>query len=356
MRIVAFPRDSNPYQSRLYAEMVLLGDEVRYVGELTGSQTANILLLPLELIWMRTLGYRAMHLHWVYRFRLPVFGGARVTRRLMRAWFGIVLRACHCLGIKIVWVAHNVLPHEQVFDDDVAGRRTLLRAADAIVTHDRFVLHELAKLSTLPLRQRVARLPAFDVSPRKMDLDSTQPLRVLFFGRVERYKGVDNLIRAAGSVRVPVHLTVSGPCSDEELAETLRDLAAAAGATVSIDLRRLTDAQLESSLAECHLVVLPFTQITTSSSVLYAMSAGRPVLIPDLPSLRMLPSDTVLRFDSRRDPVAAIADAIELNAKFPRLLEDIGVAAREWATAYDWAALAVDVRSILYARDSLGPL
>ena len=31
------------------------------------------------------------------------------------------------LGMHLVWTAHNVLPHEQVFADDVSARRALVR-------------------------------------------------------------------------------------------------------------------------------------------------------------------------------------------------------------------------------------
>ena len=112
MRVLAFPRDLNPYQSLLYTEMQRLGVRVSYIGELTPSQTLNLLLLPLEVGVRRIAGARLIHLHWVFAFAFP---GARrfpVVRRAAQLWFLVWLRTCRILGMHLVWTAHNVLPHE----------------------------------------------------------------------------------------------------------------------------------------------------------------------------------------------------------------------------------------------------
>ena len=44
MRILVLPRDPNPYQDLLYAELQRLGARITYLGELTPSHTLNVLL------------------------------------------------------------------------------------------------------------------------------------------------------------------------------------------------------------------------------------------------------------------------------------------------------------------------
>ena len=79
LKIVALPRDPNPYQELLYRPMREQGACVRYGGELTRSRTVNLLALPLEL-----LAYR---LAWVLRLshsldlHLPVARKPPVQRR-----------------------------------------------------------------------------------------------------------------------------------------------------------------------------------------------------------------------------------------------------------------------------------
>ena len=135
MKMLVLPRDPNPYQGLLYGALGRLGVRIRYLGELTPSHTVNLLLLPAELAWHRMAGTRVVHLHWVFPFTLP---GARrfpVLRRLGQAWFLLWLRACRALGLRLVWTAHNVLPHAPVFADDVAARRALVRASDLVLAH-----------------------------------------------------------------------------------------------------------------------------------------------------------------------------------------------------------------------------
>ena len=155
MRIMVLPRDPNPYQELLYGEMRRLGVQVIYIGELTPSQTLNLLLLPLEIAARRIAGARLMHLHWVFAFALP---GARrfpVMRRMAQVWFLVWLRVCRMLGMHLVWTAHNVLPHEPVFADDVSARRALVEASDLVLAHSQSALAELAALGAVPRRSAV---------------------------------------------------------------------------------------------------------------------------------------------------------------------------------------------------------
>ncbi len=136
MRVLVFPRDDpNPYQRLLYGEMERLGTRVSYLGRLTPSRTLNLLLLPLEVAVRRAGGARLVHLHWVFGFGLP--GGSRFAgmRRLAQAWFTLWLRTTRLLGVRIVWTAHNVLPHSPVFADDIAARRALVAASDLVLAH-----------------------------------------------------------------------------------------------------------------------------------------------------------------------------------------------------------------------------
>ncbi|MGA8455271.1 MAG: hypothetical protein WB800_07705, partial [Streptosporangiaceae bacterium] len=155
MRVLALPRDPNPYQGLLYGEMRRLGVSVRYIGEPTRSRTLNLLLLPLEVLAGRIAGARVVHLHWVFAFTLPGEGRFPVLRRLAYAWFRVWLRTCRMLRMRLVWTAHNVLPHQPVFADDVSARRALVDASDLVLAHSQSALAELAVLGAVPRRSAV---------------------------------------------------------------------------------------------------------------------------------------------------------------------------------------------------------
>ena len=135
MRILALPRDPNPYQELLYVPMRRAGAEVRYAGELTRSRTINQISLPLELLVRRCSGFSILHVHWLFGFRFA--GGHRfpVLLRASRMWLVFVLAVARAVGYRIVWTAHNVLPHGPIFDDDIAARRALVRSSDLVIAH-----------------------------------------------------------------------------------------------------------------------------------------------------------------------------------------------------------------------------
>ncbi len=199
MRILVLPRDPNPYQELLYGEMRRQGASVHYLGELTRSRTLGLLLLPLEVAAGRAAGARIVHLHWVFGFELP---GARrfpVLRRAAYLWFRLWLAACRALGVHIVWTAHNVLPHEPVFADDAAARRALVRASDLVLAHAPAALAALADLGAVPSRSVVIRhgpVAAVRAAALRPPGAGGGPRRFLFFGRVQPYKGVADLLAA----------------------------------------------------------------------------------------------------------------------------------------------------------------
>ncbi|HVI18196.1 MAG TPA: hypothetical protein VM712_07445, partial [Gaiellales bacterium] len=143
MKLLALPPDPNPYQRLLYGECERRGLRVHYVGKLTPGRTPNLILLPFELVFWRLAGYRILHVHWVFGFRLPGAEQFRAVGRLGRAWLKAMLGLAHRLGMSVVWTAHNTLPHERVFDDEVAARRTLVEASRLVISHSQAALAEL---------------------------------------------------------------------------------------------------------------------------------------------------------------------------------------------------------------------
>ncbi|HLH59851.1 MAG TPA: glycosyltransferase family 4 protein, partial [Streptosporangiaceae bacterium] len=317
MKILAYPRDPNPYQRLLYSEMERLGAQVSYLGRLTPSGTLNLLLLPVETVARRVTGARLVHLHWVFGFSLPGGQRFRVVRRLGQAWFGLWLRVTKLAGLRLVWTAHNVLPHSPVFADDAAARRALVRRCDLVVAHSPAALAGLSELGATP---RGASLvvrhgpmgpsgltgPSGRPAPWRMPGSGAGPREFLFFGRVTGYKGVEELLAAFNDLApgTPARLTVAGQCDDPGLRARLR-----AAERVRLRLERVPDRDVADLMAGADVVVLPFRQVTTSGSAELALSYGRPLIVPGLPGLAGLPDAAVRRYDgSVPGLTAAIAD------------------------------------------------
>ena len=180
--------------------MQRLGAEVTYIGELTPSQTLNLLLLPIETALRRIVGARLIHLHWVFFFTFPGARRFAAIRRVAHIWFLVWLRTCHMLGMRIVWTAHNVLPHEPVFADDLSARRALVRSSSLVICHSQSAWPNSLLSAIMARRSAVIQhgpiAPMFPTGPMRTPGSGDRPRRFLFFGRVQEYKGVDDLLAA----------------------------------------------------------------------------------------------------------------------------------------------------------------
>lgn len=337
LKIAVIPRDRNPYQESLYGPMRAAGFEVRYAAELTGSRTLNLLLLPLEIIWMRLCGFRILHVHWVFGFRFPWRPGSRRVGRLSRLWFGLVLECSSLVGLRVVWTAHNTLPHAPVFDDDVIGRRALVRHAALVIAHSSHALSELAEFG--PARTTI--IPHGPSGPRSLLTlapPAAGPARtVLFLGRIAPYKGIDDLLEAMLMVTAQLRLVIAGSCADDELRRTL-EAAVAGDPRIELRLEHVPDAELPTLFSDADALVFPFRAITTSGSLMLGMLSGRGAIVPALPALSDLPADALISYPP--GPVG-LAGALTQVATMPSTeLARRGLAARAAADPATWPELA----------------
>ena len=350
MRLLSIPRDANPYQENLYGELRRRGLRVAYLGAPTPSATLNWLLLPAELAlrWLR--GWRLVHVHWLYPFAAPLSGRVPALARVSGAWFGLWLWLAGRLRMRIVWTAHNALPHEQLFGDDLGARRRLLDAADLVIVHSPEALEELSETIGPPRRAAVvphgrfvdpaaaAGLPAPGAHERAREL--------LFFGRMLPYKGLDELAEAAAQLPAdtPLRIRITGPCGDPALCARLTARAAELDGRLIVEPGFVAEADLAALFAGADGVVLPFRRITTSGSAEMALNYGRPLLVPDLPALRALPDDATLRYAPDDGLPAALQRfaTAELGE-----LAQMSAAAVEHSRGGDWAQIAETTHRLL---------
>jgi glycosyltransferase involved in cell wall biosynthesis len=347
-QLLAFPRDPNPYQEDLYRAMRNQGLSVKYAGQLTGSASLNLLLLPVELAVGRARNVRVLHVHWTFGFALPFAERSRWLRILSQLWYTAILHSARRLGIRVVWTSHNVLPHSQVFDNDLAARRTLIDIADLVIAHQEHTLFELQRLGLRPSRSIV--IPhGLDPPPALLDLPPAceGAVRLLFFGKLEGYKGVEDLLVAMRDAPPELTLVVAGACDDGALRAHLTRAADRLGNRVELRFGHVPEAAIPELFVAASCCVLPFRAITTSGSALLAMASGRPVLIPDLPALDHLPSEAVLRYPAG---VAGLGGALVGLAESDReTLVAVGARGRQFATEHSWSRVAAETRAALEA-------
>jgi len=297
--------------------------------------------MPAQLAIARAVGYRVFHLHWVFGFTFPGSGRSVAIRRLSRLWFVVILASARMVGLRVVWTAHNVLPHDPVFDDDVRARTALVERCDLVIAHTTYALDGLTALGAPPSHGCVIPLGPMvsEDEFRDLPMPGSHSVRTaLFFGRVAPYKGLEELLIAIRDLGPKLELIVAGECQSPGYRRRLEALAGQAGQRVRLCLERVPEDALRAVFARADAVVFPFRSVTTSSSVLLGMASGRPVVIPDLPAFAELPDDAVIRYPPG---LTGLRTALERVACLPaETLLVSGATARRSAFTPSWEEVA----------------
>ncbi len=357
--VLFFPEDETTYLTRLSGALASQGTPVSLWSAPTPSATINLVLGPLWILLLAWRGVKILHIHWTYKFS-PSSGP--FLGRLARWWFGVFLASAHAAGVKIVWTAHNVLPHEAVFDDDVAARKVLASRADAVIALSRHSAKEISELfgatnvTVIPLGplELPPSLVGRDRARLSLGIDD-QRTCFTFFGYLRPYKGLEDLIVAAERLGPDVVVIITGQGDVDYVAKLVKTVAAAnaAGADVRFDPRWRSESELADLLAASDICVFPFVRIDNSGSALLAQASAIPIIIPDLASLHHFDNPGVTRFD-HTDPVSALTKAMANAARMDDAERAaLGRAAREWTLEFNWSSIA-DATAALYARTLRG--
>ena len=347
------PKDPGPYQDLLIAALARHCVPGGYLTGPTGSKTLNMLLAPLRAPLLRLGGVRIVHIHWVHEYLHHWSAGRKLAGRFTRMMLRAHLNALHAVGIKVVWTAHNLVPHTKTFDDDQKGRRDLIARTDAVIAHSddaaRMLTSHFALTDTHVIAQGPYPLEPIGRSTARATLDIAENRFVVtMVGRIERYKGFADLLHATAELdeaaRLRLVVVVGGLPADEHIAteiETAARQACDAGVDVRLTLHYLDDRELAEAVAAADIVAYPFHQITNSGSVLLALSSRRAALVRDLAALEDLPDDAVIRAGHGTDGLAA-ALAAAMNAPIATM-ED---AAERWIRTRSWDATAEATRTV----------
>jgi glycosyltransferase involved in cell wall biosynthesis len=347
VRVLVTPKDENPYQRLLYEEVTAAGAEVRYLEGPSRSQTLNLLVAPLMLARYRLFSYRVLHIHWVFQFSLPWAARVAMARRVMQWWFWFYLWSADVLGYRIVWTAHDLLPHGQVFFDDRQARQYLIERADAVIALSHTTATDLIELGANDV-QVIPHGPFTAPYPTTLGREAARnefgfaadDVVVLLIGKIERYKGADLLLEAVRSLppSSPIKVVVAGACIDAAYRATLFELAARAGKRAIVRFDTIPAEQMATYLEAADFAAFPFREITNSGSVALAQSFGLPVLIPNLASLRDVPEETALRYDPLEHGLVETLERAGLLTS--QLRSDMGRAAKQYVNAMDWPTAA----------------
>ena len=255
----------------------------------------------------------------------------------------------------LLFICHNVLPHEHSPLDRWALRLALSRG-DGFIVHSKADSERLLKQFPVA-RIQVTPLPTFAAISESgsatidFNLPEDRPL-LLFCGFVRPYKGLDILLEAMPLILEswPVHLLVAGEFwqSDAAYREQIDRLGI--GDAVTIVNRYLPDEELSAVLDRADVVVLPYRTATQSAIVQLAFGRQKPVITTDVGGL----AEAVA--DGRTGLVVPPEDPQALAAAVNRFFEeDLGPLLQKRiqqdSQRFSWQHLIQTVKELADAAD-----
>ncbi|MEV5407985.1 glycosyltransferase family 4 protein [Thermopolyspora sp. NPDC052614] len=211
---------------------------------------------------------------------------------------------------RVTALCHNVLPHERK-PYDRPLMKALLRRVHAVLTHSEQQSALAGELTPAPRRVAVMppHLPVKRPGDAANEPDGVRE-RLLFFGLVRPYKGLDLLLRALAAGPPQVSLTVAGEFWGG-LDET-RALIAELGLTDRVELRPgYVPAQDVPGLFErADALVLPYRSATASQNVWLGHEHGVPVIATRVGALADHITDGVDGLLVEPGSVEALTDAL----------------------------------------------
>lgn len=279
-----------------------------------------------------------------------------------------LLRLLKLLGCRIVYTAHNLLPHESDSPRDRAAFQRIYRLADRIIVHAERNREEVIDEFDLD-GGRIAVVPhgAYDLFFRGGTLDRQEarnalglpPDRriILFFGSVRRYKGLEYLVDAFRKVKHKVDGllllvvgTVKTPNAEDFgyysnlLAElsTEEDVVCRSG-YVPVE-------RVPSYFSASDLVAIPYVKTYQSGILALAYAAGRPVVVTDTGGLAEVVDAGKSGLVVPPGDVDRLAEAILGITADPAVMETMGRHAKYLAdTKYSWNDIAAKTMDVYRA-------
>ncbi|HLM64286.1 MAG TPA: glycosyltransferase [Acidimicrobiales bacterium] len=245
-----------------------------YRMQLVGSMPASVRMLYFS--WKRALTGRfdVFHVHWP---EVVLQGRTRVRTAVRCTLFLLVLLRIRVQRKAVVRTLHDVAPYEPL----AAIQRLSICLLDRWTT----LWITLADATPPPRPGPIVMVPIghyrdwFAGTVRA----ESRPGRLVHFGLLRRYKGIDALLAAFTRVtddQMTLHIV--GYPQDGETAAAIEQ-ACRGDRRISAVTAYVPDDQLVREITESELVVLPFDRVTNSSSLILALSLDRPVLLPSTP-------------------------------------------------------------------------
>lgn len=347
--VLLFPSGNDRYTRELKRAINQDQNIIQHFPSVGPSATIGILLLPLFSPIIRIRGAQILHIQWLYSFSLHWAKG-KIPTIFIQYWFYLWVISLKFCRIKIVYTVHNTIPHEKIFHNDKKVFKYLEDSADLLIVLNEISFNSYSRLYSEKALYVIPEGPLnMPTTQKRMEHRSrlkvaTSKQLIVLTGHLRPYKGLNSLLEGAVYLPSNFAIRVAGSADkryQEELELTLLGLKSQ-NIDIDIAFGRLTDDEYGAYLNSADFFCVPFKQINNSGSINSALSAGVPVIVPNIASLDWVPRGA--RLDLPYDPEGHF-DFKELFQSLEQISmkehESMQKSALHWSKTLSWKNVAM---------------
>ncbi len=269
------------------------------------------------------------------RFQALHLMGVFITASVPLGWLEML--GYRLSSRRLLLTVHNLLPHDRHTRLNRIILQRIYRMPDTLVVHTRKMRDALIEEWHIPADRIVQMEHGVDDLPTKAEAwqpDAQGRLRLLMFGAISRYKGIDIALEALREFTdFPVLLVIAGECRDANLASELDRLIERIPAMHAVEWRRgfVSESEVQAFFERADAVLLPYRHIDQSGVLLTAYRFGIPVLAFDVGSFADYVTQETGVVVTERTPAGLRAGFRHMKDRLPELQrEKIRTAARRY--------------------------
>ena len=332
---VFFIPKNHEYVRKLKEHLEKAGVSVVLLKPFHYSSFTNLL----KIIVFRLKGYRIIHVHWLYIFP---FGS------VMKGFYYF----CKGLGIKVIWEMHNILPHGYA-ENDKNNCQWFYEKADAIIFHSGHDIQRAKDLFNTDMDKIHTIIPHGNFNGSYENTISKKEARrhlnipdndraLLCFGFIRKNRGYEYLIEAVKDMESTI-VVIAGKPEDKDVCKKLLAYEKRLP-QIRLFVKWIPDEEIQYYFNASDIVVLPYTDITTSGVIPLAYAFSRPVITTNIGGLKdIVNGDTGIIVPTK--DVEALRNAIE-NI-FSRDLLAMGKCAYEYSRKeFSWESNAQKIKEL----------
>ncbi len=251
----------------------------------------------------------------------------------------------HQRGVKTIYTVHDPRPHlehrtvwgslYQTYQTAYQNKKSLL-LYDAIHVHSKLHVNDIKDLygDVIASKAYVALhgggatdgIIQGQIIPKELEpIRNRENVRFLFFGRIQKYKGIEYLLAAQNELfktRERAELVIAG-------SGTLPEIPTIPESTIIIN-RFIADAEVRGLFEQCDIVVLPYIEATQTGVIPLAYYFGKPVICTRVGALAEMVIDGTSGTLIREKSVTTLTDAMRNYINSRELIATQGKAARRF--------------------------